>query len=164
MKLFDVYPLLPFETVRGQDSWIWDSQGNKYLDLYGGHAVISIGHQHPRKWTHWKRSWINWLSIQTPFRILYKKARWETWPSFRLHNYNLFLVNSGAEANENALKLASSLLQEEKRWLPSVSHFMAEHRELLLLPTIPNQRTFQQRAWSCFHSAEWCSCFRCRFG
>ena len=47
MKLFNVYPLFPFEPVKGKGSWIWDSNGNKYLDLYGGHAVISIGHQHP---------------------------------------------------------------------------------------------------------------------
>ena len=47
MKLFDVYPLFPIEPVKAKGSWLWDKEGNKYLDLYGGHAVISIGHNHP---------------------------------------------------------------------------------------------------------------------
>ena len=115
MKLFDVYPLLPFEPVRGQGSWIWDSQGNKYLDLYGGHAVISIGHQHPTQ--------VNALKAQLDKLTFYSNSVQNTLQERLAEklgqvsgytNYNLFLVNSGAEANENALKLASFVTGRKK--------------------------------------------------
>lgn len=115
MKLFNVYSLLPFEPVKGEGSWIWDSQGNKYLDLYGGHAVISIGHQHRYqvqllkeqldKITFYSNSVQNSLQEQLADK-LGKVSGYES--------YNLFLTNSGAESNENALKLSSFVTGKKK--------------------------------------------------
>jgi len=115
MKLFEVYSLLPFEPVKGEGSWIWDSTENKYLDLYGGHAVISIGHQHRYqvqamkeqldKLTFYSNSVQNHLQEQLAEK-LGKVSGYDT--------YNLFLVSSGAEANENALKLASFVTGRKK--------------------------------------------------
>jgi acetylornithine/N-succinyldiaminopimelate aminotransferase len=115
MKLFDVYSLLPFEPVKGEGSWIWDSGGNKYLDLYGGHAVISIGHQNRYqvqalkeqldKLNFYSNSVQNNLQEQLAEK-LGKISGYET--------YNLFLTNSGAESNENALKLASFVTDRKK--------------------------------------------------
>lgn len=108
MKLFDVYPLFDIEIVRGDGCFVFDSKGNRYLDLYGGHAVISVGHSHPR--------YVKALENQAEKLVFYSNS---------VHNplqqqladklgrisgyddYQLFLVNSGAEANENAMKLAS---------------------------------------------------------
>lgn len=108
MKLYDVYPLFDINIVRGQGCTVWDDKGTEYLDLYGGHAVISIGHCHPHyvemmqaqlnKLGFYSNSVINTLQVQLAER-LGKACGYE--------DYNLFLVNSGAEANENALKLAS---------------------------------------------------------
>ena len=108
MKLYDVYPLFDIDIVRGQGCTVWDDKGTEYLDLYGGHAVISIGHCHPHyvemmqtqlnKLGFYSNSVINTLQVQLAER-LGKACGYE--------DYNLFLVNSGAEANENALKLAS---------------------------------------------------------
>ena len=108
MKLFDVYPLFPITPVRAQGSWLWDSTGTKYLDLYGGHAVISIGHTHPhyvrrlsdqlQKISFYSNSVQN--SLQEEFAE--KLGGISGYP-----DHQLFLCNSGAEANENALKVAS---------------------------------------------------------
>ena len=108
MKLFDVYPLFDVNIVKGQGCKVWDDKGQEYLDLYGGHAVISIGHSHPhyiQKVTEqlqqigfYSNSVINKLQQQLAER-LGKISGYE--------DYQLFLINSGAEANENALKLAS---------------------------------------------------------
>ena len=108
MTLFDVYPLFPIEIVRGQGCRVWDSNGQEYLDLYGGHAVISIGHCHPhyvqrvgaqlQQLGFYSNSVINGLQRQLAER-LGKICGYD--------DYRLFLINSGAEANENALKLAS---------------------------------------------------------
>lgn len=108
MNLFPVYPLFDIEPVSGQGAWIWDAQGNKYLDLYGGHAVISIGHSHPH-YVERVQKQVSQLgfysnSVQNPLqealaRKLGKLSGYE--------DYSLFLINSGAEAIENALKLAS---------------------------------------------------------
>src|SRR3954470_23922967 len=108
MKNFDVYPLSPVTPVRAEGSWICDDNGREYLDLYGGHAVISIGHSHPyyvKKVTeqisrigYYSNSIINPLQDE----LAYKLGELSGYP-----NYELFLCNSGAEANENALKLAS---------------------------------------------------------
>jgi len=108
MTLFDVYPLFPVNIVRGQGCRVWDEQGTEYLDLYGGHAVISIGHAHPHyveavsrqvaQLGFYSNSVINKLQQQLAER-LGKACGYE--------DYRLFLINSGAEANENALKLAS---------------------------------------------------------
>ena len=108
MNLFDVYPLFPIEITSGKGCKVYDSEGQEYLDLYGGHAVISIGHAHPvyvkaiseqvAKLGFYSNSVIN--SLQAKFADeLGKICGYE--------DYSLFLVNSGAEANENALKLAS---------------------------------------------------------
>lgn len=108
MKLFDVYPLFDIAIDHGKGCKVWDDKGQEYLDLYGGHAVISIGHCHPHyvevmnqqlnKLGFYSNSVINPLQQQLAER-LGKICGYE--------DYQLFLVNSGAEANENALKLAS---------------------------------------------------------
>ena len=108
MKLFDVYPLYDINIVKGKGCHVWDDKGTEYLDLYGGHAVISIGHAHPHyvdmisqqvaKLGFYSNSVINKLQQQVAER-LGKLSGYE--------DYSLFLINSGAEANENALKLAS---------------------------------------------------------
>ena len=108
MELFDVYPLFDIEPVKGEGSFVIDRNGQRYLDLYGGHAVISIGHSHP----HYVASISAQLekigfysnSIQNPLQKELAKKLGEL---SGMDNYRLFLCNSGAEANENALKLAS---------------------------------------------------------
>lgn len=108
MKLFDVYPLFDVNVVKGKGCKVWDDKGREYLDLYGGHAVISIGHCHPHyvemmtrqlnTLGFYSNSVINKLQVEVAER-LGKISGYE--------DYSLFLINSGAEANENALKLAS---------------------------------------------------------
>lgn len=109
MGLFNVYPLFPIRIVKGEGSYIFDDRGKKYLDFYGGHAVISIGHSHPRyvrRITEQVRQlgfYSN--SVQNPLQEQLAEKVGEL--SGRPPGWNLFLCNSGAEANENALKLAS---------------------------------------------------------
>ena len=108
MELFDVYPLFDINIVKGKDCSVWDDKGQEYLDLYGGHAVISIGHCHPHyvealarqaaELGFYSNSVVNMLQRRLAER-LGKACGYD--------DYQLFLVNSGAEANENALKLAS---------------------------------------------------------
>ena len=108
MKLFDVYPLFDINIVQGKGCHVWDDQGTEYLDLYGGHAVISIGHAHPHyvemisrqvaTLGFYSNSVINKLQVELAERL----GR-----ACGYDDYQLFLINSGAEANENALKLAS---------------------------------------------------------
>lgn len=108
MKLFDVYPLFDVNIVKGLGCHVWDDRGQEYLDLYGGHAVISIGHAHPyyinkvygqlQQLGFYSNSVINQLQVELAER-LGKASGYD--------DYQLFLINSGAEANENALKLAS---------------------------------------------------------
>lgn len=108
MKLFDVYPLFDINIVKGKGVNVWDDKGQEYLDLYGGHAVISIGHSHPHyvemmtkqlnALGFYSNSVINKLQVELAER-LGKISGYE--------DYQFFLINSGAEANENALKLAS---------------------------------------------------------
>ncbi|AGA80060.1 aspartate aminotransferase family protein [Echinicola vietnamensis] len=108
MKPFDVYPLIDVTPVKASGSTIWDDQGNEYLDLYGGHAVISIGHSHPHYTKRIKEQLDNIAfysnSVQIPIQkeLATKLGQLSGYP-----DYDLFLCNSGAEANENALKLAS---------------------------------------------------------
>ena len=108
MNLFDVYPLIPVTLVKAEGCRLWDNQGQEYLDLYGGHAVISIGHSHPhyvdRITAQVKQLGFYSNSIEIPIQqaLADKLAERSC-----LHSYQLFLVNSGAEANENALKMAS---------------------------------------------------------
>ncbi len=107
-KLFDVYPLYDIEPVRGHGSYLWDADGTRYLDLYGGHAVISVGHTHPRyvqaltKQLHKISFYSNSVRIPLQQELADKLGSASGHP-----DYDLFLCNSGAEANENALKLAS---------------------------------------------------------
>ncbi len=108
MKLFDVYPLFNIDIVKGKGCHVWDAEGIEYLDLYGGHAVISVGHCHPsyvqklteqlNKLGFYSNSVINSLQVELAEK-LGKLSGYD--------DYSLFLINSGAEANENALKLAS---------------------------------------------------------
>lgn len=108
MKLFDVYPVNDITITKAQGSNVWDDKGQEYLDLYGGHAVISIGHTHP----HYVKRLTDQLnqvgfysnSIHIP---LQKELAEKLGKVSGKEDYQLFLVNSGAEANENALKLAS---------------------------------------------------------
>ncbi len=108
MKLFDVYPLNDITITKAQGSYVWDDNGVQYLDMYGGHAVISIGHTHP----HWVKRieeqlekiafYSNSVHIPIQQQLADKLGKISG-----KEDYQLFLVNSGAEANENALKLAS---------------------------------------------------------
>ena len=108
MKLFDVYPLFNINIVKGEGCYVWDETGTKYLDLYGGHAVISIGHSHPHyvdmitkqvaQLGFYSNSVINKLQQEVATRLGVLSG---------YDDYSLFLINTGAEANENALKLAS---------------------------------------------------------
>jgi acetylornithine/N-succinyldiaminopimelate aminotransferase len=108
MKTFDVYPLFDIEPVKAQGSYLWDKNNTKYLDLYGGHAVISIGHSHPyyvEKLTRQLNQigfYSNSVKIPLQEELAHKLGELSDYP-----DYELFLCNSGAEANENALKLAS---------------------------------------------------------
>ena len=108
MKLFDVYPLIPVTISKAAGSRLWDDQGQEYLDLYGGHAVISIGHTHPHfvKRIEEQLEQIAFYSnsIQIPIQKEYASMLGTL---SCLHQYQLFLCNSGAEANENAMKMAS---------------------------------------------------------
>lgn len=108
MELFDVYPLMDVTIARGKGCTVWDSEGQEYLDLYGGHAVISVGHCHPH-YAEAMAKQLNTLgfysnSVQNP---LQKEFARRLGKACGYEDYSLFLVNSGAEANENALKLAS---------------------------------------------------------
>jgi acetylornithine aminotransferase len=108
MKLFDVYPLFPVEIVKGQGCRVWDSEGTEYLDLYGGHAVISVGHCHPAyvKAITDQASRLGFYSNSVINRLQEKLAE-RLGTACGYDDYALFLINTGAEANENALKLAS---------------------------------------------------------
>jgi len=108
MNLFDVYPINDITIIKAKGSYVWDDKGEQYLDLYGGHAVISIGHTHPH--------WVKWIEEQLEKIAFYSnsiKIPLQRELAEKLgrisgkDDYQLFLCNSGAEANENALKLAS---------------------------------------------------------
>ncbi len=108
MKLYDVYPLFDVNIVKGDGCRVWDDKGTEYLDLYGGHAVISIGHAHPK--------YVDYISRQVAtlgfysnsvINTLQQNAAEKLGKISGYEDYNLFFINSGAEANENALKLSS---------------------------------------------------------
>ena len=115
MELFNVYPVNPINIVKAKGSFVWDNHGQKYLDLYGGHAVISIGHSHP----HYIERITNQLnqigfysnSIEIPIQKQLANLLGHVSDK---ESYNLFLCNSGAEANENAMKLASFHTKRKK--------------------------------------------------
>ena len=108
MTLFDVYPLFDIAIDHGKGCLVWDTDGNEYLDLYGGHAVISVGHAHPHYVEAISRQvaklgfYSN--SVQNPLQSEFARRLGK---ACGYEDYSLFLINSGAEANENALKLAS---------------------------------------------------------
>ena len=108
MRLFDVYPLFDVNIVRGEGCKVWDDRGQEYLDLYGGHAVISIGHCHPHyiKCVSGQLSRLGFYS-NSVHNTLQEQLAARLGSLSGYDDYQLFLVNSGAEANENALKLAS---------------------------------------------------------
>ena len=123
MNLFDVYPLFDINIVKGKGCNVWDDKGQEYLDLYGGHAVISIGHCHPH--------YVDMMTKQTNMLGFYSNSvvnKLQQQLAERLgkacgyDDYQLFLINSGAEANENALKLAS-FTNGRKRVLSAVKAF-----------------------------------------
>lgn len=108
MTLFDVYPLFDVNIVKGKGCHVWDAEGNEYLDMYGGHAVISIGHAHP----HYVEAVSNQVAklgfySNSVINTLQKDLAEKLGTICSYDDYQLFLINSGAEANENALKLAS---------------------------------------------------------
>jgi acetylornithine aminotransferase len=108
MQLFDVYPLFDLEPVKGLGSYVYDKDGKAYLDFYGGHAVVSVGHSHPHFVQRLQEQAAKMVfysnSVQNPLQVelAQKLGALSACP-----DYQLFLCNSGAEANENALKLAS---------------------------------------------------------
>lgn len=108
MKLFDVFPLFDINIVEGKGCYVYDDKGNEYLDLYGGHAVISVGHTHPH-YVEKVTEQLNKLGFYS--NSIVNKLQWELADKLSEQcgypDYHLFLVNSGAEANENAIKLAS---------------------------------------------------------
>jgi acetylornithine/N-succinyldiaminopimelate aminotransferase len=114
MNLFDVYPINEITIVKAKGSYVWDDKGEQYLDLYGGHAVISIGHTHP----HWIKRIEEQLEkiafYSNSIKIPLQQNLQKNWAQISgKEDYQLFLCNSGAEANENALKLA--FLQWKKK-------------------------------------------------
>ena len=108
MKLFDVYPLFDINIVKGRGCTVWDDKGQDYLDLYGGHAVISIGHCHPH-YVEALKSQLDRLGFysNSVVNTLQQELAARLGKACGYDDYQLFLINSGAEANENAMKLAS---------------------------------------------------------
>jgi acetylornithine aminotransferase len=115
MNLFDVYSLFDVIPVKGEGCYVWDDKGNRYLDLYGGHAVISVGHSHPYYIEKIKKQldaigfYSNSVIIPQQKELADKLGKTSGYP-----DYQLFLCNSGAEANENAIKLASFVTGRKK--------------------------------------------------
>lgn len=108
MQLFDVYPLFDINIVKGKGTKVWDDKGQEYMDLYGGHAVISIGHSHP----HYVETVARQLGLlgfysNSVINRLQQQVAEQLGKASGYEDYQFFMVNSGAEANENALKLAS---------------------------------------------------------
>lgn len=108
MKMFDVYPVYDVDIVRAEGSYVWDNKGTKYLDMYGGHAVISIGHTNPH-YVKMLTDQLNRIGFYSNSVIIdqQRELAEKLGKLSGKEDYQLFLCNSGAEANENALKLAS---------------------------------------------------------
>ena len=123
MNLFDVYPLFDINIVKGKGCNVWDDKGQEYLDLYGGHAVISIGHCHPH-YVEMMTKQMNMLGFYSNSVVnkLQQQLAERLGKACGYDDYQLFLINSGAEANENALKLAS-FTNGRKRVLSAVKAF-----------------------------------------
>ncbi|MEI7472898.1 MAG: aminotransferase class III-fold pyridoxal phosphate-dependent enzyme [Chitinophagaceae bacterium] len=140
MKLFDVYPLNDITIDHGQGSYVWDDQGQQYLDLYGGHAVISIGHTHPhyvkRVETQLHKLGFYSNSIKIPLQVELAELLGKVSGK---EDYQLFLCNSGAEANENALKLASFYNNRKK----IVAFKKAFHGRTSLAVAVTDNKNYQ---------------------
>src|SRR5574344_1496806 len=115
MTLFDVYNMWEIEPVKGLGAKLWDKNGIEYLDMYGGHAVISIGHSHPiyRKMLHAQLDKLGFYSNAVHNSLQTELAQ-KLGELCGYNDYALFLCNSGAEANENAIKTASSIREERR--------------------------------------------------
>lgn len=116
MQLFNVYPLMDLTLVKAEGPYVWNEKNEKYLDFYGGHAVISIGHNHPQwvqRLSHQLSDGISFFSNSVKLPIQAELAQ-KLGEVSGYEDYSLFLVNSGAEANENAIKLASFHTQKKK--------------------------------------------------
>lgn len=108
MKLFDVYKRIDTEIIKGKERFVWDAKGNQYLDMFGGHAVISIGHLHPHYMDRLTSQLKHLGFYSNSVRLsLQEQLAEKLGKVCGKENHQLFLCNSGAEANENALKLAS---------------------------------------------------------
>ena len=108
MNLFNVYPLYEITPAHGKMCYIYDKKGDRYLDLYGGHAVISIGHSHPN-YVKYLSNQLSKISFYSNYIVndLQSEVAKQIINQSKCENYNLFMCNSGAEANENALQVAS---------------------------------------------------------
>ena len=115
MKLFDVYPLNNITIAKAKGSYVWDEKGTEYLDMYGGHAVISIGHTHPY-WVSAIETQLHKIAFYSNSVIIpiQRQLAQKIGVVSGKNNFQLFLCNSGAEANENALKLASFVTARKK--------------------------------------------------
>lgn len=136
MSLFNVYPLFDITPVRAKDLAVYDDKGVEYLDLYGGHAVISIGHSHP-EYVHAISNQVAKLgfysnAIQNP---LQESLAVELERVSGCKDYQLFLCSSGAEANENALKLASFHTGKKRFWPLKILSTAVPQQRLPLLTT-----------------------------
>jgi acetylornithine aminotransferase len=115
MNLFDVYPLFDITPVKAEGCYVWDDASNKYLDLYGGHAVISVGHSHPVYVSKISKQLEQIGFYSNSVKIPQQKQLADQLGELSgFDDYQLFLCNSGAEANENALKLASFVTERKK--------------------------------------------------
>lgn len=115
MSLFDVYPLYDVTPIKAQDVWVYDSKPTKYLDLYGGHAVISIGHSHPKYVENLTKQLGDIGFYSNAVHNPLQEALGERLPvQSGCPDYQLFMCSSGAEANENALKVASFVTGRKK--------------------------------------------------
>lgn len=115
MHLFSVYPTLPLNLERGYGTFLFDKEGNSYLDFYGGHAVISIGHSHPYYVNALKKQLTNIGFYSNVVKITKQQELTEKLGKLSgYEDYQLFLCNSGAEAIENALKIASFHKEKKK--------------------------------------------------
>ena len=115
MSLFDVYPLYDVTPIKAQDVWVYDAAPTKYLDLYGGHAVISIGHAHPKYVENLTKQLGDIGFYSNAVKNPLQEALGEKLPlQANCLGYQLFMCSSGAEANENALKMASFVTGRKK--------------------------------------------------
>ena len=160
MNLFNVYPLYNVKPTHAKMCYVYDENGNKYLDLYGGHAVISIGHSHPNYIKN-ITSQLNKISFYSNYIIndLQSKVAKEIKNQSGCNNYNLFFSNSGAEANENALQVAS-FYTKKSRIIAFKNSFHGRSNAALSITDNPGIKSklnekYKRSAHSCFSTAVW---------